>query len=144
LEGSEFDCRFIYKFGSILPGVTVRGIITRIGVSPSVQFHAWFLFREPFLFQIRCIALTDFISPSLVGAAMGVRKGIATAAEGEASATKHFEKGLKSKEKGDSDEACRLLRSTPSVAAQFLGAIRLAVKRQGGDLQVASYPVKKE
>lgn len=72
-----------------------------------------------------------------------VRKGVANQAEAEESACRHFERGLKSKEKGEVDEACRLLRAHPSLAAQFLPGIRLAVRRSGGDVTMGSAPVKR-
>lgn len=47
-------------------------------------------------------------------------------------AAKHFQKGLNSKAKSEMDEACKLLRANPSVAAQFLPAIRAAAARARG------------
>jgi len=72
-----------------------------------------------------------------------VRRSVNNQEEAEAAACRHFERGLKSKEKGEVDEACRLLRCNPSLAAQFLPGIRLAVKRAGGDVAQGAAPVKR-
>lgn len=72
------------------------------------------------------------------------RKSARTIADGDDLAAMHMTKAFKSQEKGAIDEACRLLRNHPGIAAQLLPSIRMAVKRAGCEPGETTVPVTKK